>query len=69
MNSIQIMRMTKPRKKVNEDKCLRKEPDYETTGRMLKCKSNRTDRQTFRLRLRWEVLIHIWISPCYWKVT
>ena len=42
---------------------------YETTGRMLKSKQNRTDRRTFRLRFRWEMLIHIWISPSYWKDT
>ena len=36
---------------------------------LLKSKSNTTDRQTFRPRFRGEMLIHIWISPCYWKVT
>ena len=40
---------------------------YETTGRMLKSKLSRTDRQTFRPRFRWEMLIHIWISPRHWK--
>ena len=40
---------------------------YETTGRMLKSKFSRTDRQTFRPRFRWEMLIHIWISPRHWK--
>ena len=40
---------------------------YETTGRMLKSKLSRTDRQTFRPRFRWEMLIHIWISPKHWK--
>ena len=40
---------------------------YETTGRMLKSKLSRTDRQTFRPRFRWEMLIHIWTSPRYWK--
>ena len=40
---------------------------YETTGRMLKSKLSRTDRQTFRPRFRWEMLIHIWISPIHWK--
>ena len=42
---------------------------YETTGRMLKSKLSRTDRQTFRPRFRWEMLIHIWISPRHWKDT
>ena len=40
---------------------------YETTGRMLKSELSRTDRQTFRPRFRWEMLIHIWISPKHWK--
>ena len=40
---------------------------YETTGRMLKSKLSRTDRRKFRLRFRWEMLIHIWISPKHWK--
>ena len=40
---------------------------YETTGGMLKSKLSRTDRWTFRLRFRWEMLIHIWISPRHWK--
>ena len=40
---------------------------YETTGRMLKSKLSRTDRRTFRPRFRWEMLIHIWISPKHWK--
>ena len=40
---------------------------YETTGRMLKSKLSRTDRWTFRPRFRWEMLIHIWISPNHWK--
>ena len=40
---------------------------YEITGRMLKSKLSRTDRRTFRPRFRWEMLIHISISPCYWK--
>ena len=40
---------------------------YETTGRMLKSKMSRTDRRTFRPRFRWEMLIHIWISPRHWK--
>ena len=40
---------------------------YETTGRMLKSKLSRTDRLTFRARFRWEMLIHIWISPRHWK--
>ena len=34
---------------------------------MLKSKLSRTDRQTFRPRFRWEMLIHIWISPRHWK--
>ena len=42
---------------------------YETTGRMLKSKFNRTDRQTFRPRLRWEMLINILISPRHRKDT
>ena len=40
---------------------------YETTGRMLKSKESRTDRRKFRPRFRWEMLIHIWISPKHWK--
>ena len=40
---------------------------YETTGRMLKSKWSRTDRWIFRPRFRWEMLIHIWISPKHWK--
>ena len=40
---------------------------YETTGTMLKSKLSRTDRRTFRPRFRWEMLIHIWISPKHWK--
>ena len=34
---------------------------------VLKSKLSRTDRQTFRPRFRWEMLIHIWISPRHWK--
>ena len=34
---------------------------------LLKSKLSRTDRQTFGLRFRWEMLIHIWISPRHWK--
>ena len=34
---------------------------------MLKSKLSRTDRRTFRPRFRWEMLIHIWISPRDWK--
>ena len=34
---------------------------------MLKSKLSRTDRRTFRPRFRWEMLIHIWISPKHWK--
>ena len=34
---------------------------------LLKSKLSRTDRRTFRLRFRWEMLIHIWISPKHWK--
>ena len=30
-------------------------------------KLSRTDRRTFRPRFRWEMLIHIWISPRHWK--
>ena len=35
--------------------------------KVLKSKLSRTDRRTFRLRFRWEMLIHIWISPRHWK--
>ena len=34
---------------------------------LLKSKLSRTDRQTFRPRFRWEMLIHIYISPRHWK--
>ena len=34
---------------------------------MLKSKLSRTDRRTFLPRFRWEMLIHIWISPKHWK--
>ena len=34
---------------------------------LLKSKISRTDRQTFRPRFRWEMLIHICISPRHWK--
>ena len=34
---------------------------------VLKSKLSRTDRRTFRPRFRWEMLIHIWISPRHWK--
>ena len=40
------------KKEVTEENDQAKEPKYETTGKMLKSKSNRTDRQTFRLRYR-----------------
>ena len=41
------------KKEVTEDKNDQaKKSKYETTGRMLKSKSNRTDRQTFRPRFR-----------------
>ena len=35
--------------------------------KLLKSKLGRTDRQTFRPRFRWEMLIDIWISPRHWK--
>ena len=35
--------------------------------KVLKSKLSRTDRRTFRPRFRWEMLIHIWISPKHWK--
>ena len=34
---------------------------------LLKSKLSWTDRRTFRPRFRWEMLIHIWISPKHWK--
>ena len=34
---------------------------------LLKSKLRRTDRRTFLPRFRWEILIHIWISPRHWK--
>ena len=34
---------------------------------LLKSELSRTYRQTFRPRFRWEMLIHIWISPRHWK--
>ena len=37
------------------------------TPQVLKSKLSRTDRRTFRPRFRWEMLIHIWISPKHWK--
>ena len=40
-----------------------KDQKYETTGRMLKSKYNRTDRRTFRLRFSWEMLIHVLDKP------
>ena len=40
------------KKEVTEDNDLTEKSKYETTGRMLKSKSNRTGRQTFRPRFR-----------------
>ena len=37
------------------------------TPQVLRSKLSRTDRRTFRPRFRWEMLIHIWISPKHWK--
>ena len=42
------------KKEVNDDQGQSKDPNMKTTGRMLKSKSYRTDRRTFRLRCRWE---------------
>ena len=42
------------KKEVNDDQWQSKNQYMKTTGRMLKSKSYRTGRRTFRLRFRWE---------------